>query len=184
MITVTGFMAIVGGGTALGGLLIGSSAHLARPSILPAALHRHAVLPTSTVALAAIGITAIEIGLGVAGVIALVVGFTETLAIILWATAALFTCYAGYARHVTARRDGGPCGCSHSEVPMDDWITARAIAFAVCAAAGALTAGALPTGTSQWTITVLATAALTLTLWQLPAAMRHINPTGATAWTS
>lgn len=181
---MTGFIAIVGTCVALGALLIGSSAHLTKPGMLAAALRRHRVMPAPVVGVAAIAVTAAEAGLAAAGTVALMAGYTDILAALLWTAAALFISYGAYARYVTAKRRGGPCGCSRAEIPMDDWVTTRAIALAVCAGSGALWAGATPTDTAQWTITGLAAATLTLALWQLPAAMRRPTQGGVSAWTS
>lgn len=173
MIHVPGFIAAVAAFTALVGLLVGAAAHVMRPRMLRDALLRHRVLPASVTGAAALAVTGIELVLAATGTVAFVVNATVVLATVLWLSAGTFAVYAAYSRYVSAKGLHVPCGCSRTEVPMDDWVTFRAVGFTVCAVGGALLAGSTPTDATQWVVAVLATATLALALWQLPAAMRQ-----------
>jgi hypothetical protein len=172
----------VAAGTVLVTLLAAGVGHLARPGVLPAALAAHRVLPAPGPV--AVVVTAAEVGLGGAGVAGLVLGERGAgpglLAAGLAGAALLLALVAGYGWYVLAVGAGGPCGCSHAELPMSGWVVARAAVLAGLAGLALARRGSvLPLGWpgSQLGTALLAVAAFSVLLWQLPAAMH--DPTTA-----
>jgi len=135
------------------------------PRELPAALVAHRVLPRWAVGPVAAAVTVVEVGL----VAALAIG-PHPLALL--GAALLFAAYGGYS----ARVAGGPCGCGGVEVPMDGWVTGRALVLAGSAAFAAVAADPVPPlsrlGSPPLLVIPLAAATFGLLLWHLPAAMR------------
>lgn len=118
-------------------LFIGVGSHAARPAALDEALRAHDVLGPRLRRFAAAVVPFVEGALGVGGATALLTGHQRGLQAVLAVGTALFGLYAGYTRHVLALGRGGPCGCSHQDVPLSRWVTRRAVALAGLALAGA-----------------------------------------------
>ncbi|MFB8351506.1 MauE/DoxX family redox-associated membrane protein [Streptomyces niveus] len=154
-------------------LFIGVGAHAARPAALGEALRAHGVLGPRLRRFAAVVVPFAEGALGVGGAAALLTGHQRGLQAVLALGTALFGLYAGYTRHVLALGRGGPCGCSHQDLPLSRWVTRRAVALAGLALAGAVLAGAGPVQLSaaELVTLLLAAPACTVLLWSLPAAM-------------
>ncbi|MFE6031690.1 MauE/DoxX family redox-associated membrane protein [Streptomyces niveus] len=174
-------------------LLIGVGAHAARPAALDEALRAHGVLGPRLRRFAAAVVPFVEGALGVAGATALLTGHQRGLQAVLALGTALFGLYAGYTHHVLTLGRGGPCGCSHQDVPLSRWVTRRAMALAGLALAGAALAGTGPVRLSaaELLTLLLAAPACTVLLWSLPAAMHeptgttvHRTAEGASRWTS
>ncbi|MGW1019589.1 MauE/DoxX family redox-associated membrane protein [Streptomyces niveus] len=175
-------------------LFIGVGSHAARPAALDEALRAHGVLGARLRRFAAVVVPFVEGALGVGGAIALLTGHQRGLQAVLAVGTALFGVYAGYTRHVLALGRGGPCGCSHQDVPLGRWVTRRAVALAGLALAGAVLAGAGPVQLSAGELLtlLLAAPACAVLLWSLPAAMHeparaavHRTAEGvSTRWTS
>ncbi|MFF2852799.1 MauE/DoxX family redox-associated membrane protein [Streptomyces sp. NPDC058001] len=169
-------------------LLMGASSHAARPAALGEALRAHGVLGPRFRRFAAAVLPFAEGALGVVGAAALLTGHQRGLQAVLAVGTILFGLYAGYTRHVLALGGGGPCGCSHQDVPLSHWVTRRAVALAGLALAGTVIAGAGPVRLSaaELITLMLAACACTALLWSLPAALREPSaasvhaPTGAT----
>lgn len=169
-------------------LLIGVGSHAARPAALDEALRAHDVLGPRLRRFAAAVVPFAEGALGVGGATALLTGHQRGLQAVLAVGTALFGLYAGYTRHVLALGRGGPCGCSHQDVPLSRWVTRRAVALAGLALAGAVLAGAGPVALSaaELITLLLAAPACAVLLWSLPAAMHEParaavhQPTGTT----
>ncbi|QOV44837.1 methylamine utilization protein MauE [Streptomyces chromofuscus] len=161
-------------------LLWGAGAHAARPAALGEALREHGVLSSRLLRCAAVALPVAEGALGAAGAGALLAGHQRGLQAVLAAAALLFALYAGYTRHVLALGHGGPCGCSHRDVPLSRWVTRRAAVLACLALTGAILAASGPVELSATELTtlLLAAPACTVLLWVLPAAMHE--PTAAT----
>jgi hypothetical protein len=164
----------VGGWVAAGTLLAAGAGHLRSPGVLPAALRAHGLLPAPA-AVAAV-VTAAEVGLGGAAVLALLGGPGPRVA--LAGCAVLLALLGGYAARVAASGPGAPCGCSRAPLPMTGWVAARAGALAVLALAGAVAAGSAPPAAAELPVVLLAAAALACLLWQLPAAMHDPATSG------
>ncbi|MEV0495469.1 MauE/DoxX family redox-associated membrane protein [Streptomyces atratus] len=160
-------------------LLMGAGSHAARPAALGEALRVHGVLGPRFRRFAAAVLPFAEGVLGAVGAAALLTGHQRGLQAVLAVGTALFGLYAGYTRHVLALGRGGPCGCSHQDVPVSRWVTRRAAALAGLASAGAVIAGAGPVQLSaaELITLLLAAPACTVLLWSLPAAMHE--PTAA-----
>ncbi|MFI6692064.1 MauE/DoxX family redox-associated membrane protein [Streptomyces sp. NPDC050433] len=160
-------------------LFMGAGSHAARPAALGEALRVHGVLGPRFRRFAAAVLPFAEGALGVVGAAALLTGHQRGLQTVLAVGTVLFGLYAGYTRHVLALGRGGPCGCSHEDVPLSRWVTRRAVALAGLALAGAVIAGAGPVrlSTAELITLMLAAVACTVLLWSLPAAMRE--PTAA-----
>ncbi|WP_069629539.1 MauE/DoxX family redox-associated membrane protein [Streptomyces niveus] len=156
-------------------LFIGVGSHAARPAALDEALRAHGVLGARLRRFAAVVMPFVEGALGVGGAIALLTGHQRGLQAVLAVGTALFGLYAGYTRHVLALGRGGPCGCSHQDVPLSRWVTRRAVALAGLAPAGAVLAGAGPVQLSAGELLtlLLAAPACAVLLWSLPAAMHE-----------
>jgi hypothetical protein len=172
---VTAFLAAVASGVALLALLAGSAAHLSRPAGLPKALRAHGLLPERLVRVTAAVVTAVEGLLAAGGGAALLTGSRGALVAVLCAAVLLFGTYTLYTRYALTTGHGGPCGCARTELPLSGWITVRAGALALLAAAGATLTGpaaaAAPAGGAQQALALLAALTLGLLLWTLPAAM-------------
>jgi hypothetical protein len=172
--------------TVLATLLAAGAGHLARPGSLRTAVAAHGVLPAPA-AVAAV-VAAAEVGLGGAGAAGLVLGDRGAgrglLAVGVAGGGLLLALFAGYGWYVTAAGIGGPCGCSHAELPMSGWVVARAAGLAGLAAIGLpLVGSVLPLrrpGIELGTV-LLAAAAFGLLLWQLPAAMHDPAPAAVRA---
>ncbi|MCI3221787.1 MauE/DoxX family redox-associated membrane protein [Streptomyces sp. NP-1717] len=159
-------------------LFIGVVSHAARPAALDEALRAHGVLGPRLRRFAAAVVPFAEGALGVGGAAALLTGHQRGLQAVLALGIALFGLYAGYTRHVLALGRGGPCGCSHQDVPLSRWVTRRAVALAGLALAGAALAKAGPVqlSTAELVTLLLAAPACTVLLWSLPAAMHEPAP--------
>ncbi|MGW6310652.1 MauE/DoxX family redox-associated membrane protein [Streptomyces niveus] len=182
-------------------LLIGVGAHATRPAALDEALRAHGVLGPRLRRFAAFVVPFVEGALGVAGAASLLTGHQRGLQAVLALGTALFGLYAGYTHHVLTLGRGGPCGCSHQDLPLSRWVTRRAMALAGLALAGAALAGTGPVQLSaaELLTLLLAAPACTVLLWSLPAAMHepartavhqstgttvHRTAEGASRWTS
>ncbi|MFD9869413.1 MauE/DoxX family redox-associated membrane protein [Streptomyces niveus] len=175
-------------------LFIGVGAHAARPAALDEALRAHGVLDPRLRRFAAVVVPFVEGALGVGGAAALLTGRQWGLQAVLALATALFGLYAGYTRHVLALGRGGPCGCSHQDLPLSRWVTRRAVALAGLALAGAILAGAgtVQLSAAELVTLLLAAPACTVLLWSLPAAMHEPTETTvhrtaegvSTRWTS
>jgi hypothetical protein len=157
----------VGGCAAAATLLAAGAGHLRSPGTLPAALRAHGLLPAP--ALVAAAVTAAETGLGGAAAVGLLGGPGRPAA--LAGCAVLLALLAAYAAWVVLSGRGGPCGCTRAGLPMTGWVAARAAGLAGLAAAGAASAGPTASPAAELTVALLAAAALSGLLWQLPAAM-------------
>lgn len=148
-------------------LVIAVVERILAPRALRAALVAHGVVPRRVADPLAVAVTAVEAVLAVA----LLIGPSP---LVLSGAAVLFAAYAAYAWHVTASGRGGPCGCGGVEVPMDHWVTGRAVALAALAAAGAVAHDrVLPLSPfdERVLVVLLAAATIGVLLWHLPAAM-------------
>lgn len=154
-------------------LVIAVAEHLVAPRALRTALVAHRVVPRGAAGSVAVAVTVIEAVLAVA----ILTGLLQNPGpspVVLSGAAVLFAAYGGYAWHVTARGRGGPCGCGGTDVPMDHWVTGRAVVLAALAAAGAAThSSVLPLAgfDDRVLIVVLAATTIAVLLWHLPAAM-------------
>ena len=148
-------------------LVIAVAERVLAPRALPAALIAHGVVPRRVAGPLAVVVTAVEAALAVL----LLIGPSL---LVLSAAAVLFAAYGGYAWYVTASGRGGPCGCGGAEVPMDHWVTGRAVVLAVLAAVGATAhSSVLPLARfdAQVLVVLLASVTIGVLLWHLPAAM-------------
>ncbi|MEU2429182.1 MauE/DoxX family redox-associated membrane protein [Streptomyces sp. NPDC007861] len=172
---MTGFLGGLTAAIVTLSLLAGAVSHAARPAALGEALRAHGVLGPRLLRFAAAVLPFAEGVLGTAGAVALPTGHQRGLQAVLTAAACLFGLYAGYTRHALALGRGGPCGCSHEDVPLSRWVTWRAAALAGLALAGAVLAGTGPVRLSaaELVTLILAATACTVLLWSLPAAMHE-----------
>ncbi|MBB4911673.1 MauE/DoxX family redox-associated membrane protein [Actinophytocola algeriensis] len=154
-------------------LVIAVAERVVAPRALRAALAAHGVVPRRAAGPLAVVVTVAEAALAALLFIGLVREPGPS-PFVLSGAAALFAAYAGYAWRVTASGRGGPCGCGGVEVPMDHWVTGRAVALAVLAAAGAAAPGevlALAAFDERVLVVLLAATTIGVLLWHLPAAM-------------
>jgi hypothetical protein len=154
-------------------LVIAVAERAVAPRALRTALVAHRVVPRGAPGSVAVAVTAIEAVLAAAILIGLFRNSGPS-PVVLTGAAVLFAAYGGYAWHVTASGRGGPCGCGGADVPMDHWVTGRAVVLAVLAAAGAAAhSSVLPLARfdDRVLVVVLAAATIGVLLWHLPAAM-------------
>jgi methylamine utilization protein MauE len=159
-------------------LVIAVAERVVAPGALRAAIVAHRVVPRGAAGSAAVAVTAVEAVL----VAALLIGLVQETGpspVVLSGAAALFAAYGGYAWHVTASGRGGPCGCGGADVPMDHWVTGRAVVLAALAATGAVAhSSVLPLAgfDDRTLVVVLAAATIGVLLWHLPAALARPQP--------
>lgn len=161
-------------------LLVAAVGHLASPTTLTRAVTAHGVFrwPVGV----ATAVTLIEIGLAVAGIVAMSVQSAGWLRLlVLGAGAVLFGSYSGYSQRVRRTRPDAPCGCSRHDLPVTGWVVIRGYLLAGTACLGAVTSDSVLTldqsGLSLGVV-LLAAATFGVLLWHLPAAM-YIRPTAA-----
>jgi len=154
-------------------LVIAVVERVVAPRSLRTALIAHRVVPRGAAASVAVAVTVAEAVLAAA----LLIGLFRDAGpspVVLSGAAVLFAAYGGYAWHVTASGRGGPCGCGGADVPMDHWVTGRAVVLAALAAAGAVAHTAVLPLTpfdDRVLLVVLAATTIGVLLWHLPAAM-------------
>jgi hypothetical protein len=154
-------------------LVIAVAERVVAPRALGTALAAHGVVPPRAAGPLAAAVTAAEAVLAAALLAGLLLpGGPHPL--VPACAAVLFAAYAGYAWHVTASGRGGPCGCGGADVPMDHWVTGRAVALAALAATGAVGHDAVLSVAdvdAEVLVVLLASATIGVLLWHLPAAM-------------
>lgn len=154
-------------------LVIATAERVVAPGALRTAILAHRVVPRGAAASVAVAVTVAEAVLAAAVLFGLFQRSGPS-PVVLSCAALLFAAYGGYAWYVTASGRGGPCGCGGADVPMDHWVTGRAVALAALAAAGAAAHSAvLPLSPfdDRVLVVVLAAATIGVLLWHLPAAM-------------
>lgn len=163
--------------TVLMTLLVSVVEHVARPKALPRALAAQRVLPRPLIGPVAGAAVLAEAALAGTGALGLATG-PRGLALLRFslAGAALLLCaYALHSWFLVAGRDGAPCGCAGSDMPVNGWVAVRAAVLAALALLGwALGGPILPAGGSggRIAVAVAAAAAFAALLWHLPMAMQ------------
>jgi hypothetical protein len=163
------------------GTLAWSGLHHARhPQLLLRVLERQG-WRRGTRWLLGMSVIGMELTIGAAGFVAAVLGGADDAVLpALSAAAILYAVYALYGAVLTRRGDAVPCGCSSAAgYPVNVWVVARALVLSV-GSAFAASAGQqiLPLWPLNATVTlaVLASGALGLILWELPAALHDPRP--------
>jgi hypothetical protein len=123
-----------------------------------------------------VSVIGLELTIGAAGFVAAVLGGADDGVVLpLSAAAVLYAVYALYGAVLTRRGDVVPCGCSGAaSYPVNVWVVARALVLSVGSAFAAVAGRQiLPLRplTATVTLAVLASGALGLILWELPAAL-------------
>ena len=123
----------------------------------------------------------LELAIGAAGLVAVLQGRADAaVRLALSASAILYAVYALYGAVVTRRGDAVPCGCSSAAgYPVNVWVVARALVLSVGSAFAAIAGQQiLPFWPLNATVTlaVLASSALGVILWELPAALHNPRP--------
>ena len=123
----------------------------------------------------------LELTIGAAGFVAAVLGGADDAVLLaLSAAAILYAVYALYGAVLTRRADAVPCGCSSAaSYPVNVWVAARALVLSVGSAFAAIVGQQiLPLWPLNATVTlaVLASGALGIILWELPAALHVPRP--------
>jgi hypothetical protein len=122
----------------------------------------------------------LELTIGAAGFAAVLGGADDAVLLALSAAAMLYAVYALYGAVLTRRGDAVPCGCSSAAgYPVNVWVVARALVLSVGSAFAAIAGQQiLPLWPLNATVTlaVLASSALGLILWELPAALHDPRP--------
>ena len=122
----------------------------------------------------------LELTIGAAGFVAVLGGADDAVLLALSAAATLYLVYALYGAVLTRRGDAVPCGCSSAAgYPVNVWVVARALVLSVGSAFAAVAVQQLhPIWPLNATVTlaVLASSALGLILWELPAALHDPRP--------
>jgi hypothetical protein len=122
----------------------------------------------------------LELTIGAAGFAAVLGGADDAVLLALSAAAMLYAVYALYGVVLTRRGDAVPCGCSSAAgYPVNVWVVARALVLSVGSAFAAIAGQQiLPLWPLNATVTlaVLASSALGLILWELPAALHDPRP--------
>lgn len=161
-------------------LLVAAVGHLASPATLTRAVTAHGVFRWPVAVAAAV--TLIEIGLAVAGIVAVSVQSVGWLRYPVFGTSAvLFASYSGYSHRVRRTRPDAPCGCSRHDLPVTGWVVIRGCLLAGIACLGAVTSDSVLTLDQPGlplAIALLAAATFGVLLWHLPAAM-YLGPTAA-----
>jgi hypothetical protein len=126
-------------------------------------------------------IIGLESTIGAAGFVAAVLGGADDAVLLaLSAAAILYAVYALYGAVLTRRGDAVPCGCSSAAgYPVNVWVVARALVLSVGSAFAAIAGQqVLPLWPVNATVTLaaLASSALGLILWELPAALHDPRP--------
>ena len=163
------------------GTLAWSGLHHARhPKVLLRILERQG-WRRGTRWLLGISVIGLELTIGAAVFVAAVLGGADdAVPLALSAAAILYAAYALYGTVLTRRGDALPCGCSGAaSYPVNVWVVTRALVLSI-ASAFAASAGQqiLPLWPLNATVTlaVLASGALGLILWELPAALHDPRP--------
>jgi hypothetical protein len=123
----------------------------------------------------------LELAIGAAGfIVAVLGGADDAVPLALSAAAILYAGYALYGAVLTRRGDAVPCGCSSAAgYPVNVWVVARALVLSVgsifAASAGQQILPLWPLNATV-TLAVLASGALGLILWELPAALHDPRP--------
>ena len=122
----------------------------------------------------------LELTIGAAGFAAVLGGADDAVLLALSAAAMLYAVYALYGAVLTRRGDAVPCGCSSAAgYPVNVWVVARALVLSVGSVFAAIAGQQiLPLWPLNATVTlaVLASSALGLILWELPAALHDPRP--------
>jgi hypothetical protein len=123
----------------------------------------------------------LELAIGAAGFAAAALGGADdAILLALSAAVVLYAIYAVYGAVLTRRGDAVPCGCSSAAgYPVNVWVVARALVLSVGSAFAAIAGQqVLPLWPLNATVTlaVLASGALGLILWELPAALHDPRP--------
>lgn len=167
-------------------LLASAGAHLRRPRALASGMAAHGVLPAGVRTPLAWLVVTTEAVLGVAGLVAALMGPRWLAALAGAAMAVLFGLMAAYV-HAAHRRSAGavPCACGIGEAPLGPWVTLRAALLAgLAAVAGgvaAFSSGAWGFAGRPWDeLVVLACAAVTLAVSTALLPVAHTTPTGLT----
>lgn len=112
-------------------------------------------------------IALVEVLLGAAGTVGLVVGPQRT--VVAMAATALFAAYAIDSARVVRSGRQVPCGCGAADHPLTQWVVVRAVAYACLSAVSASQGPALAGLVPAAVLTVVAAiAAIGLLLWLLP----------------
>lgn len=176
---MSALLASVSAYTVLFTMLVACAEHLAEPSALSRALIAHKVIPAPAAGAVALSVVVCEGLLGTAGIVALLRDDGRPLVAALAGSCALLTLYAGYGLRLRSTGRSGPCGCSRLELPMTEWVVARAAILAGMALLAVVWAGAIVPLTypgAALAIVLTAAATFTLLLWHLPAAMHEHTP--------
>jgi hypothetical protein len=164
----------------LGTLAWSGLAHARHPEVLLRVLERHGWRRGLRWLLGA-SVIGLELTIGATGFVAAVLGGAhDAVLLALSAAAMLYAVYALYGAVLTRRGDAVPCGCSSAAgYPVNVWVVVRALVLSVGSAFAAMTAEQIvplwPLDTTVM-LAVLASSALGVILWELPAALHNPRP--------
>lgn len=167
--------------------------HLRDPRAFAAVLARQLGRSGGIVQPVAVVVIAAEVGFGLAG---LGLGLLDTsgtpVLYPLYGAAGLYGVFALYGAALLRWQPAAPCGCSHTDHPVNVWIPVRAGVLGV----GVLYAATAPADVLAWSataeffLTAVASAALAVLAWNLPTALAVDAPAptepfpGEPSWTS
>lgn len=148
--------------------------HVSRLVYLQEALRAHRLWWRPAIPIVAVAVAGIEISLGVAGLLSIVLGDVTATRVLLAVTGGLFGAYAGYGVVVMKLRGEVPCGCSVRAGSFDLATLLRAGALvtgALAAASGVVKPPLANMSSLELAFTLLASCGLGVILWSLPDAL-------------
>jgi hypothetical protein len=169
-------IATVAAYTTLGTLVWSGFRHARSPRSLVHILQRHGWRKAMQRPVAA-SVIALELLVGTVGLAAVLTGLPVISVLSLSMAALVYAAYAIYGAALAQRADAVPCGCSSVvQHPINIWVVARAgtlLAGAVFAAAASTNMRSPWPPDASMLLAILASGALGVILWELPAALHH-----------
>jgi hypothetical protein len=162
--------------TTLGTLAWSGFRHARSPQALVHILQRHGWRKAMQWPLAA-SVIGLELLVGIVGLVAVLAGSPVIRVLSLSMAALVYAAYALYGAALARRADAVPCGCSSvAQHPINIWVVARAgmlLAGAIFAAAASTSMRSPWPLDASMLLAILASGALGIILWELPAALHH-----------
>ncbi len=161
-------------------LLVTGIGHLRGTRATSALIGAHGVLPTRYAGSVTVLLTIVEIALGSALALSVMLGAADAQRTLGMGAVAVFVVLAGYAHTAwrTRPHDAPLCACGVAESPLGPAVTGRAVLLALVSAVGAVSIGGTSLLGRSWdelVVVACAVTSLTVVLVLLPAA-RAVGP--------
>ena len=166
-------VALIAALTAFGTLAWSGFGHMLRPRGFRADIAEQRLVHSALAAGVAGVVVIAELTIGACGVASLLAGSAGTAKWFGVAATALYLAYAGYNALLLLLRPEAPCGCDNAGTRVSAWSIGRATGLAAAAATAAAGSPTTVAGiaTLEVAIVGLASGALAVSLWNLPAAL-------------